>query len=85
MDRIALILIASGLGLILAIVTAVLGGGAASAANLSTYAAAGCALSGAAIVVGLAILERRAFAAKHTGRPALRHGMLPEHLANGAA
>jgi hypothetical protein len=63
MDRIALALIASGLVLILSIVVAVLGGTPSHA--LPGYAAAGAALSGSAIVAGLALLERRAFA---TGR-----------------
>lgn len=60
MDRIALALIASGLVLILTIVVRVLGGSAAEA--LPSYAGAGAALAGAAIVAGLVMLERRAFA-----------------------
>lgn len=61
MDRIALALISSGLVLILAIVGTVLGGTPSDVT--STYAAIGAALSGSAIVTGLAILERRAFGA----------------------
>ncbi|MBP0446015.1 hypothetical protein J8J14_14655 [Roseomonas sp. SSH11] len=60
MDRIALGLIASGLFLILGIVVSVLGG--TPTGTSSTYAALGAAFSGSAIVAGLAILERRAFA-----------------------
>ncbi|MCR0981257.1 hypothetical protein [Roseomonas populi] len=59
MDRIALALITSGLVLILGIVGAMLGG---ATMEISAYAAVGAALSGTGIVVGLAMLERRAFA-----------------------
>ena len=59
MDRIALALIASGLVLILTIVAMVLGNGQGEV--LPALAGSGAAISGAAIVAGLALLERRAF------------------------
>ena len=59
MDRIALALISSGLVLILTIVATVLGNAAGEA--MPSFAGSGAALSGAAIVAGLALLERRAF------------------------
>lgn len=57
MDRIAIALIASGLVLILAIVGAVVGG--APTLTLSAIAALGATMSGAGIVAGLVMLERR--------------------------